>query len=991
MHWDYRKRGVYQIKIISMKGYLFMKKILFVIALITVIMMLNITAFAKVSPSDLKFKEKGEGTFIYCNNNESIRRERLSDTSNPDPEYLMTNLSMEPGKYSLYASHLNHTELKNEQGTIIEPGFNMEVDVRFKAEKDTVIKLKSVGFETPELSLFYENGNFIRQEGDWGCLQAVTDYMQRPMRQLNGDVVYEPREFKETEITIKEGEEVWLSKYIDNYCSIEWLKPVQILADFEIISGMARVDIAALRSNGTVGDRSHNSPDAKFGAYHRDREHKGLADTLPFVYSEKMEYTIDDSVLSGSRLPVNVYNQVTPNGSCIEKWFTHLNPQTDAWSSAVCAESEMIDLEYYDPSKKDYYGKNVKDSEKDDIWRFDTRHSDTAEYIEGMKVKKDDYRPNYEIPLGTVNYDEFGCHLGDYGVSVNYVVSINNTSSRERYFNYNLNTTSNNIVNVSDKDGKYVGEYSLLKGRSAEKREDTMACIKLKPGCETSFIIEVILPMNYAGGMENSFVITDTPAEMTVLDDERLYKLTPRKFTGKEYFRWSGEKIYTSLDKENWTEHELSETTKEIFDGNWDNYDIISTDRGYMAKCSEYQTSPSYYSSMLNYYYTVYFMDKAFNVTGKYTFAEYPNEISYADGNYYVKTDNYLYYSKDTDRWKTLDAGFDMPKDNGGIFSVSTKDGEFYVSLDGEEYIKTAYPPVSADSDKSEKELYYDKTTRETVKGKAENIKDKPLYIDVIGDKYFYAKDKSLYLSETALKWVRIDFNEKIENVDLINDEIYINDRYRLLYDDDSEQSFMRVDNEIMPLDGITTIIDNRTVIPVRLLSEYFGAKVVWNPNKRTVTIYYNSDTIVYKIDSNEVLVNGSSHKMDTKAVIYNDTTMIPIRTFAEYMSLDFEYDEKNRIISIKTPEKVSDNITRYPDGNMGNTTVPDEKTAEKLAAVYFTAMHGDDFLYNFNDFKAFYNELTGCYEVTADSKTNEGIFIEAVIEKSSGRVISIK
>lgn len=971
-----------------------MKKLLSAITALLMAAAFSVCAYAKTEPVDLKFSPKGDGTFIYCNNNESIRRERLSDISNPDAEYLMTNQNMKPGKYSLYASHLNHTELKNEDGTITEAGFDIEVDVRFLAEEDTVINLKSAAFETPELSIFYENGMLQKNEGDWGCIQAVADYMQRPIRQLNGDIQYDPLKFEEVQISLKKGEEVWLSKYIENYRSIAWLKPVQILSDFEIVSGSAEIDVAALRCNGTTGDRSHNDPDAKFGAYHRDREHKGLADSLPFVYSDKMKYTIDDNVLSGTLLPVTLHNQVVPNGNTVQHWFTHLNPQTDAWSSSVCAESEMLPIYYNDPSKLDYYGEKVKDEDKDEVWHFDTTHSDTAEYIDGVEAAKDEYIPNYRIPDGTVNYDTFGCHLGNYGVGVNYVVSIQNNSSRTRYFNYNLRTTANNIVNVRDEKGEYVGDYSLLKGRSEEKREDTMACIKLPPNAETSFMIEVLLPMNYPGGMENSFVITDTPADMTVLDDTRLYKLTPDKFTGKEYFKWSGEEIYTSYDKENWTRHSVSDITKEIFKGNWNNYDIISTDRGYMAKCSEYQTSPSYYTNILNYYYTVYFLDKDFNVTGQHTFDEYPNEIAFARDKYYVKTDNYIYYSSDTDRWKTLDSnGYDMPSDNGGIFSVAAKENEYYVSADGVEYIKTAYPPTAPKEDTSKTPLYFDETSQKEITGNAENVTDKPLYIDIAGNYYFYADESKLYLSKTALKWHCIDFGEKITSVEEIDDEIYINGRYRLLYDEDIKNaSFMRIDDEIMSLDGITTIINDRTVVPVRLLSEYFGAKVIWNPNKRTVNIYYNGDTIVYTIDSNEVRVNADTIKMDTTAVIHNDTTMIPIRAFAECMSLDFNYDEDIKLISIKTPDKVYDGITEYPDSSLPqNAAVPDGEAAAQLAGLFFKINFGDGFLYGFSKFDVFYNEVTGCYEATAHSEVNEGIVIEAIIEKSTGRLVSLK
>ena len=62
---------------------------------------------ADTNAPDLKFTPDGGGYYIYCNNNEFIRRRDLSDTSNPNPEYLMNNLNMTNGKYTLYFSHIN--------------------------------------------------------------------------------------------------------------------------------------------------------------------------------------------------------------------------------------------------------------------------------------------------------------------------------------------------------------------------------------------------------------------------------------------------------------------------------------------------------------------------------------------------------------------------------------------------------------------------------------------------------------------------------------------------------------------------------------------------------------------------------------------------------------------------------------------------------------------------------------------------------------------
>ena len=66
-----------------------MKKLL--ISFLLFICALPCAAYARIEPSALTFKPYGGGTFIYENNIESITREDLSDSSNPNPTYIMKN------------------------------------------------------------------------------------------------------------------------------------------------------------------------------------------------------------------------------------------------------------------------------------------------------------------------------------------------------------------------------------------------------------------------------------------------------------------------------------------------------------------------------------------------------------------------------------------------------------------------------------------------------------------------------------------------------------------------------------------------------------------------------------------------------------------------------------------------------------------------------------------------------------------------------------
>ena len=96
-----------------------------------------------------------DGKYIYCNNYEALRRSDLADHSNENAKYIMSNPDMEANKYSMFVSHTNNTALYDKDHHVIAPGFDIEVDVLFKAEEDTEIEFTKAGFEVSDNSLYW--------------------------------------------------------------------------------------------------------------------------------------------------------------------------------------------------------------------------------------------------------------------------------------------------------------------------------------------------------------------------------------------------------------------------------------------------------------------------------------------------------------------------------------------------------------------------------------------------------------------------------------------------------------------------------------------------------------------------------------------------------------------------------------------------------------------------------------------------------------------
>ncbi len=98
---------------------------------------------------------------------------------------------------------------------------------------------------------------------------------------------------------------------------------------------------------------------------------------------------------------------------------------------------------------------------------------------------------------------------------------------------------------------------------------------------------------------------------------------------------------------------------------------------------------------------------------------------------------------------------------------------------------------------------------------------------------------------------------------------------------------------------GKPFIQDNRTMIPVRVISESLGHKVDWNAKTRVVKIDNN---ISLKIGDNFVTVDGKKVQMDTTATIVDGRTYVPLKFITEALGYEVGWDAKTRTANILIP-----------------------------------------------------------------------------------------
>jgi hypothetical protein len=76
---------------------------------------------------------------------------------------------------------------------------------------------------------------------------------------------------------------------------------------------------------------------------------------------------------------------------------------------------------------------------------------------------------------------------------------------------------------------------------------------------------------------------------------------------------------------------------------------------------------------------------------------------------------------------------------------------------------------------------------------------------------------------------------------------------------------------------------------------------VGWDSASRTVTIMRGEDLVLFRINSSLAVVNSEEKVMDTVPVIKNNRTMVPARYISEYFGALVDWNPITRIVSITT------------------------------------------------------------------------------------------
>ena len=156
-------------------------------------------------------------------------------------------------------------------------------------------------------------------------------------------------------------------------------------------------------------------------------------------------------------------------------------------------------------------------------------------------------------------------------------------------------------------------------------------------------------------------------------------------------------------------------------------------------------------------------------------------------------------------------------------------------------------------------------------------------------------KLKNVYFNGSEEEWKRIKIDEG--NDPILSATIHFTDKKQGV--SESSPILVELNGQPINFDQPPIIIDGRTLVPLRAIFEALGATVDWDGNTQTVTATRDNKVIKITIGDNKLYVNNNVTVLDVPAQIINDRTLVPVRAVSEAFGCNVDWDGETRTVHI--------------------------------------------------------------------------------------------
>lgn len=114
------------------------------------------------------------------------------------------------------------------------------------------------------------------------------------------------------------------------------------------------------------------------------------------------------------------------------------------------------------------------------------------------------------------------------------------------------------------------------------------------------------------------------------------------------------------------------------------------------------------------------------------------------------------------------------------------------------------------------------------------------------------------------------------------------------------------LDGKMLDFDVKPVIYNDSTYVPFRVIFEELGSKdISWDQEHKRAAASLDGITMVLEIGSDIALVDGKETVLDAPAILENGSILVPVRFVSESFGANVDWDNKNKTIYIDSKENI--------------------------------------------------------------------------------------
>lgn len=116
--------------------------------------------------------------------------------------------------------------------------------------------------------------------------------------------------------------------------------------------------------------------------------------------------------------------------------------------------------------------------------------------------------------------------------------------------------------------------------------------------------------------------------------------------------------------------------------------------------------------------------------------------------------------------------------------------------------------------------------------------------------------------------------------------------------------------------DQMPVIVEGRTLVPLRGVLEKMGAEVFWDDDTKTASVIYEDIKTEITIGEDMLFKNGERVFIDVPASLINNRTMVPIRAISESFGVKVGWLAQQRTVAISCDKVLNGGIEKVTESN---------------------------------------------------------------------------